>query len=207
RAARRGRRRGARKTRASPPPGGPRESVAAAQDSSRRIGIELSPDEIVATTGGSEAVLFAFMATTGEGDEALVVEPFYTNYSSFATMAGVRLVPLTARGADGFHLPPRAEWERAVTPRTRLALLCNPNNPTGTVYTPEEIATVAAFCRERGLFLVVDEVYREFVYDGRRPSSVLSLAGLDDLVIVVDSLSKRYSACGIRLGSLVTRNP
>jgi aspartate aminotransferase len=198
--------RAAPKVLAYTPSGGTPEYVATVQDYYRRIGIALAPGEIVATTGGSEAVLFALLATTGEGDEALVVEPFYTNYNSFATMAGVRLVPLTARGEDGFHLPPCAEWERAATPRTRLALLCNPNNPTGTVYTPDEIAAVAAFCRERGLFLVVDEVYREFVYDGRRPSSVLSLAGLDDLVIVVDSLSKRYSACGIRLGSLVTRN-
>jgi aspartate aminotransferase len=188
------------------PSGGTPEYLATVQEYYRRLGIPLSLREIVATTGGSEAILFALLATASEGDDALVVEPFYTNYSSFATMAGVRLVPLTARGEDGFHLPARAAWERAVTPRTRLVLLCNPNNPTGTVYTPDEIAAVAGFCRERGLFLIVDEVYREFVYDGRTPTSILLLPGLDDLVIVVDSLSKRYSACGIRLGSLVTRN-
>jgi aspartate aminotransferase len=135
-----------------------------------------------------------------------VVEPFYPNYSSFATLAGVRLVPLTARGEDGFHLPPRASWAHALTPRTRMVVLCNPNNPTGTVYTPEELQQVVQFCRDHGLFLVADEVYREFVYDGGHATSALTLAGFEDLVIVVDSLSKRYSACGIRLGSLCTRN-
>jgi aspartate aminotransferase len=136
----------------------------------------------------------------------LLPEPFYTNYNSFAAMTGLRLVPLTTRGEDGFHLPLREAWERALTPKTRLVVLCNPNNPTGTVYTPEEVTAVAGFCRDRGLFLVVDEVYRELVYDGRRPSSALALAGFEDNVVVVDSLSKRYSACGIRLGALVTRN-
>jgi aspartate aminotransferase len=171
-----------------------------------RAGLSLTPDEIVATTGGSEAILFALMACSSPGDEALVVEPFYTNYLAFAAMAGVTLVPLRSRGEDGFHLPPIGEWAAAVTPRTRLVLLCNPNNPTGTVYTRAEVESVAAFCRERGLFLVSDEVYREFVYDGRSATSVLSLPGCDDLAILVDSLSKRYSACGIRLGCLATRN-
>ncbi len=134
-------------------------------------------------------------------------EPFYTNYNSFATMTGLGLVPLTTRGEDGFHLPPREAWESALTPKTRLVVLCNPNNPTGTVYTPDEVAMVAGFCRDRGLFLLVDEVYRELVYDGRKPWSALFLSGFDQNVVVVDSLSKRYSACGIRLGALVTRNP
>jgi aspartate aminotransferase len=146
------------------------------------------------------------MACGNEGDDALVVEPFYTNYSAFATMAGLRLVPLTSRGEDGFHLPAREQWEKALTPRTRMVVLCNPNNPTGTVYTPEELAMVAGFCKDRGLFLVSDEVYREFVYDGRTSKSALALPGVADHVIVVDSLSKRYSACGVRLGCLVTRN-
>jgi aspartate aminotransferase len=146
------------------------------------------------------------MACGNAGDEAIVVEPFYTNYTAFATMAGLRLVPLTSRGEDGFHLPPREAWEKALTKKTRLVLLCNPSNPTGTVYTPEELAMVAAFCKDRGLFLVSDEVYREFVYDGRAAKSALTLPGMDESVIVVDSLSKRYSACGVRLGCLVTRN-
>ncbi len=171
-----------------------------------RLGLAVGPEELVVTAGGSEALLFALLACAGPGDEALVVEPFYTNYQSFATMAGVRLVALRSHAEDGFHLPPEEEWRRALTPRTRLVLLCNPGNPTGTVYRRDELERVAAFCREHGLFLVADEVYREFVYDGRTATSALSLPGCDDLAIVVDSLSKRYSACGIRLGCLATRN-
>ena len=161
----------------------------------------------MATTGGSEAAQFAFLACANHGDEALLVEPFYANYQAFATMAGVALKTVPTSGEDGFHLPPREVWERHLTPRTRLVLLCNPNNPTGTVYTREEIVMVAAFCRDHGLFLVLDEVYREFAYDGRKPFSGLTLPGFDQQIVVVDSFSKRYSACGIRLGSLVSRNP
>ncbi len=185
---------------------GTAECVAALGEYYRRLGIALAADELVVTTGGSEALLFALLACAGEGDEALVVEPFYTNYMAFATMAGVRLRPLRARGEDGFHLPPIAEWTRALTPRTRLVLLCNPGNPTGTVYRRDELEAVAGFCREHGLFLVADEVYREFVYDGRSATSILALPGCDEIGVVVDSLSKRYSACGIRLGCLATRN-
>jgi len=188
------------------PSGGTPEYIAALAAYYRRLGLELSGDELLATTGGSEAIFFAMLACAGEGDDALVVEPFYTNYNAFAAMAGVRLVPLTARGEDGFHLPPREAWEKAKTPRTKLVLLCNPNNPTGTVYTREELELVASFCRDHGLFLVSDEVYREFVYDGRVGTSALQLEGMRDLVVMVDSLSKRYSACGIRLGCLATFN-
>ncbi|HEY2090603.1 MAG TPA: pyridoxal phosphate-dependent aminotransferase [Thermoanaerobaculia bacterium] len=173
----------------------------------RRVGISLQTTQILATTGGSEAILFSFLACANEGDDILTVEPFYANYRSFATMAGVNLVAVTSRGRDGFHLPPREVWERAISPRTRAVILCNPNNPTGTVYTREELEMVAAFCRDHGFFLISDEVYREFVYDGRRAVSALELDDAAEFVIVVDSLSKRYSACGIRLGSLVTRNP
>ena len=172
----------------------------------RRLGVSLSADELIATTGGSEAVFFAMMACANEGDDVLLVEPFYTNYQAFATMAGLRLVALTCRGEDGFHLPPREAWEKALTPRTRMVLLCNPNNPTGTVYRPEELGALASFCRDHGLFLVSDEVYRELVYDGRKVESALTLRGFEQNVVVVDSLSKRYSACGIRLGCLATRN-
>jgi len=172
----------------------------------RAIGVSLDNDEVLTTTGGSEAVQFALLACANPGDDVLVIEPYYTNYAAFAMMAAVRLVPITARAEDGFHLPAREAWERARTPRTRALMLCNPNNPTGTVYTREEVVAVAQFCREHGLFLIADEVYREFAYDGRRPVSALSLAGFEDLVVMVDSLSKRYSACGIRLGCLVTRN-
>jgi len=188
------------------PSAGTAECLATLREYYRRMGIVLEADQIVTTTGGSEAILFALTACAGPGDEALVVEPFYTNYAAFATMAGVRLVPLRARGETGFHLPPMEQWKAALTPRTKLVLLCNPNNPTGTVYRKDELEAVAAFCRENGLFLVADEVYREFVYDGRTATSVLTFPGFEDIAVLVDSLSKRYSACGMRLGCLATRN-
>jgi aspartate aminotransferase len=188
------------------PSAGTPEYLAALREYYRRVGLDLGASELIATTGGSEALLFALLTVANQGDDVLVVEPFYTNYTAFATMAGVRLVPLTARGEDGFHLPPREAWEKALTPKTRAVILCNPSNPTGTVYTRDELGLVADFCRERNLFLISDEVYREFVYDGRKAESAMTLAGCQDRVIVVDSLSKRYSACGIRLGALATRN-
>ncbi len=171
-----------------------------------RMGIALEPWQVLATTGGSEALLFAFMACSDPGGEILTVEPLYTNYRSFAAMAGLTLKPIVTRGEDGFHLPGRGEWEKARTEKTRSVLLCNPNNPTGTVYTSEELTRVAEFCRDSGLFFLCDEVYREFLYDGRSSASALTLAGFEHEVVVVDSLSKRFSACGIRLGALVTRN-
>jgi aspartate aminotransferase len=188
------------------PSGGTPEYLASLQKYYAGFGIALTLEQILATTGGSEAILFSMLACAEEGDEVLVVEPFYTNYLAFAAMAGLRLVPVRSRVEDGFHLPPREVWERAVTGKTKLVLLCNPNNPTGTVYRRDEIEGIAAFCRDHGLFLVSDEVYREFVYDGRRPLSALALEGFEDSVVVVDSLSKRYSACGIRLGCLATKN-
>ena len=194
------------KTLAYTPSGGTPEYLAMLADYYRRVGLDLTPKELLATTGGSEALLFSMLACAGEGDDALVVEPFYTNYSAFATMAGVRLVPLTAKAETGFHLPPRPAWEAALTPRTRLVLLCNPSNPTGTVYTRDELLLVLQFCKDHGLFLVSDEVYREFVYDGRKAVSALALPGFEEQVILADSLSKRYSACGIRLGNLASRN-
>lgn len=172
----------------------------------RSLGLRLEDNQILATTGGSEAILFAFLACADAGDDVIVIEPYYANYKAFATMAGLNLVPVTSRGRDGFHLPPRAVFERALTERSRIVMVCNPGNPTGTVYTREELETLAGFCREHGLFLISDEVYREFVYDGLRACSALELEGVDDRVVMVDSLSKRYSACGIRLGALVTRN-
>ncbi|HEX7418257.1 MAG TPA: pyridoxal phosphate-dependent aminotransferase [Thermoanaerobaculia bacterium] len=172
----------------------------------RRLGLDLGLDQILATTGGSEAILFAFMACANEGDDVMVVEPFYANYRAFATMAALNIVPVTSRGRDGFHVPPRTVWEKALTPRTRVVIICNPGNPTGTVYSRDELDMIASFCRDHGLFLISDEVYREFVYDGRKAISALELNDVDDFAIVVDSLSKRYSACGIRLGALVTRN-
>ena len=189
------------------PSGGTPEYLATLQQYYEGLGIRLETSQLMATTGGSEAVEFALFACANEGDEALLVEPFYTNYQAFATLAGVTLKPVPTRGEDGFHLPPRAVWEAHLTPRTKLVMLCNPNNPTGTVYTRDELTMVAELCRDKGLFLVLDEVYRELVYDGRKPFSGLSLEGFDQQIVVVDSYSKRYSACGIRLGSLASRNP
>lgn len=188
------------------PSGGTPEYVNTLVQYYHKLGIELTTSQILATTGGSEAILFAMYACCNPGDEILVVEPFYTNYRSFAMMAGAVLKPLLSKGEDGFHLPPKAEWEKLVTPKTKMVILCNPNNPTGTVYTKDELLMVAQFCKERNLFLLADEVYREFVYDGKQAISTLTLPGFEDNVISVDSLSKRYSACGIRLGCLVTRN-
>src|SRR6202162_1262759 len=145
------------------PSGGTPEYLASLLKYYAGFGIPLALDEIIATPGGGEALLSALMARAARGDEPRVVEPFYTNYSAFAAMAGVTLVPLTSRVENGFHLPPREAWERAVTPRTKIVLLCTPTNPTGTVYSPEELEAVAGFCRARGIFLIADEVYREFV--------------------------------------------
>ena len=189
------------------PSGGTPDFVESLRGYYRGLGHELCAEEIVATAGGSEALLFALMACCEPDDEVLVVEPFYTNYRAFAEMAGVRLVPLPSRVEDGFHLPPSELWEAAVTPRTRAVLLCNPNNPTGTVYTEAELRQVAGFCATHRLFLISDEVYREFTYDGRRAMSALALDGIAAQTVIVDSLSKRYSACGIRLGCLISRNP
>lgn len=189
------------------PSGGTPEFVNSMVSYYGKLGIELTSSQIIATTGGSEALLFAFMAIANPGDEIIVAEPFYANYIAFATMAGLKLVPLQTSVESGFHLPPRAEWEAKITERTRAILVCNPNNPTGTVYTREEMEMLASLCSDRGLFLVSDEVYREFVYDGRKAVSALTFPSISDRVIVVDSLSKRYSACGIRLGTFVTRNP
>ena len=190
----------------SPSTGTPEFLQSLAHYYERRVGVKLNANQILATTGGSEAILFAFLACANPGDDVMVVEPFYANYKAFATMAGLNIVPVTSRGRDGFHVPPKHVFERALTPRTRVLIVCNPGNPTGTVYTAAEMEMIAELCREHGLFLISDEVYREFVYGSKRAMSALELKDAEDFVIVVDSLSKRYSACGIRLGALVTRN-
>jgi aspartate aminotransferase len=182
------------------------EFIEAVRTYNARWGLELETEEIFVTTGGSEALLFVFAAVADHGDEVLVFEPFYTNYSGFAGLVGVRTVPVTTRGEDGYHLPPREEIESKIGPRTRAVVLCSPNNPTGTVYTDDELQRVADLCRERGLFLIADEVYREFTYDGLKHRSVLTLDGMDDRVIVTDSLSKRVSLCGARVGWIATHN-
>jgi aspartate aminotransferase len=171
------------------------------------VGLDVSHEEIFVTTGGSEAILFTLGALCDDGDEVLVFEPFYTNYSGFAAMLGVRLVPVTTRAEEGYHLPSRGAIEAKVGPLTRAILICSPNNPTGTVYTDEEMEMLASVCRDRGLWLVADEVYREFAYDGRRQRSVLTLPGIERQSVVVDSLSKRVSLCGARVGNILSRNP
>ena len=188
------------------PSGGTHEFVHALLGYYATLGVTLDPQELVTTTGGSEAIQFAMLACADAGGEVILPEPFYTNYAAFARIAGLDLVPVTTRGEDGFHLPPREAFEQKITPRTRLVVLCNPNNPTGTAYSPAEVTMVAELCRDKGLFLVRAEVYRELVYDGRKPTTALTLRGFDDHIVVVDSLSKRYSACGIRLGAMVSRN-
>ena len=171
------------------------------------LGIAVEPSELFVTNGGSEAIVFTFAVLCDPGDQVVVFEPFYTNYSGFATEMGVELTPVATRAEDGYHLPPRAAIESRIGPRTKALLVCSPNNPTGTVYTDAELDTLASICRERGLWLVADEVYREFVYDGAKHRSVLTLPGLERRTVVVDSVSKRYSLCGARLGNLVCREP
>ena len=173
----------------------------------RSVGIELGTEEIFVTTAGSEALLFTLGAVCDPGDEVIVFEPFYTNYNGFAAMIGVVPVPVTTKAEDGYHLPSRAAIEARISPRTRAVVVCSPNNPTGTVYRDDELEMLGAVCRDRGLFLVADEVYREFVYDGTgRARSALTLPGMERHVVVVDSVSKRYSLCGVRVGNIATRN-
>ncbi len=170
------------------------------------VGLHLASEEIFVTTAGSEAILFTLGAIADPGDEIVVFEPFYTNYNGFAAMMGVVPVPVRTRAEDGYHLPPRDVVEASIGPKTRAILICSPNNPTGTVYTDDEMEMLGAICRDRGLYLVADEVYREFVYDGARHRSALTLPDPDARVVVVDSVSKRYSLCGIRIGNIATRN-
>lgn len=171
------------------------------------VGIRVTKENILVTTGGSEAVLFAYQALTDPGDEVIIPEPFYTNYAGLAVMCGIKVVPVTARVDNNFALPPKSDFERLITPRTRAIVFSNPGNPTGVVYTADELAMLRELALERDLYLVADEVYREFIYDpGCEHHSVLNLEGLDDRAVMVDSVSKRYSACGARVGCLVTRN-
>ena len=169
-------------------------------------GIDLSPDEIIITTGGSEAVLFAFMACLNPGDEVILTDPSYANYMAFALSCGAVLKPVRTSIDDGFRLPPVEEFEKQITPRTRGILICNPNNPTGYLYTREEMQQIRDLVRKYNLFLFSDEVYREFIYNGKPYISAMHLKGIDENVVLIDSVSKRYSECGIRIGALITRN-
>ena len=171
-----------------------------------RFGIPLTPEEIIVTTGGSEALLFTFMACLDPGDEVIMMEPGYANYLSFAATAEVGVRTVTSRIEDGFALPGVEAFEAAITPRTKAVLLCNPNNPTGYLYSKEELLRLREIVLRYDLFLFSDEVYREFCYTDEPYISTLDLEGLEEHVVVVDSVSKRYSECGIRIGNIVTRN-
>jgi len=169
-------------------------------------GLTLSVNDIIVTTAGSEAIIFAMMVVGEVGDEIIVPEPFYTNYNGFATMAGINLVPLTTYAETGFALPDDKHIEARISPKTKAVMLCNPGNPTGAVYSREELFRVAALCKKHNLYLISDEVYREFIYDGLKHTSVLEVPGFEDNAIMVDSVSKRYSACGARIGCIVCKN-
>ena len=170
-----------------------------------KFGLDVHPDEIIVTAGGSEAILLTFLACMNPGDEMIMTEPGYANYISFAVTAGIHVKAVTSHIEDGFALPPVEAFEEAITPRTRAILLCNPNNPTGYVYSREELQKIKEIVRKYDLYLFSDEVYREFVYTDEPYLSALNL-GLDQNVILIDSVSKRYSECGIRIGMIVTRN-
>lgn len=171
-----------------------------------RFNINISADDIIVTTGGSEAVLFAFMACLNPGDEIIVPEPAYANYMAFAVSAGAVIKTVTSRIEDGFALPPVEEIEAKIGPRTKAILICNPNNPTGYIYTAEEMEKIRQIVAKHDLFLFSDEVYREFDFTGAEYISTLHLKGLEENVVLIDSVSKRYSECGIRIGAIVTRN-
>jgi aspartate aminotransferase len=172
----------------------------------KSYGIEVSDEQIFVTVAGSEALLFALFAVTDSGDNVLTMEPFYTNYNGFCAMADVSVTGIPTRPEDGFQIPPVEEFRKRLTSRTKAILVCNPNNPTGAVYSGEALQALAEFAREHNLFFISDEVYREFTYDGHKQVSVLHLKDMEEHAVMVDSVSKRYSACGARIGCMVTRN-
>lgn len=172
----------------------------------KRNDVVVNHNQIIITTGGSEAILFAIMSCCDPGDEIIIPEPFYANYNGFSTASGVNIVPIPSHIEDGFALPPIDAFEKAVTPRTKAIMICNPNNPTGYLYSREELEVLKKICLDHDLFLFSDEAYREFCYDGRQHISALSLEGLEKHAILLDTISKRYSACGARIGAFVTHN-
>lgn len=171
-----------------------------------KLYLNVSFEDILITTGGSEALLFAFNACLNEGDEVIIPEPFYANYNGFATTAGVKVVPVTSSIETGFSLPPIADFEKLITPKTKAILICNPGNPTGYLYSKEELETLKNIVIKHNLYLIADEVYREFCYDNQTHYSVFNLNGIEDYAIVIDSVSKRYSMCGARIGAFVSKN-
>jgi len=170
------------------------------------LGINVTPEEIIVTTGGSEALQIIFQTILNPEDEIITPEPFYANYKSFAKIAGVNIKAISSDIKNGFALPPMSEFEKAITPNTKAILICNPNNPTGYLYSKEEMIQLSEIVKKHEIFLITDEVYREFCYDGAKHVSAMTLKGIEDNVILIDSESKRYSACGIRVGRIVSKN-
>ena len=173
----------------------------------KKFNINITPDDIIITSGGSEAVLFAFMACLNPGDEIIVPEPAYANYMAFAISAGAKIRTITTSIEEGFALPKVEKFEELINEKTRAIMICNPNNPTGYLYTRREMTQIRDLVRKYDLYLFSDEVYREYIYTGSPYISVLNLEGLEDNAVLIDSVSKRYSECGIRIGALITRNP
>tara|TARA_R110000850_G_scaffold16697_6_gene51813 strand:- start:2960 stop:4120 length:1161 start_codon:yes stop_codon:yes gene_type:complete len=172
----------------------------------KTINPSINSDNIIVTTGGSEALLFAMGSIADADDEIIIPEPFYANYNGFATASGVKVVPVISGIDNNFALPPISEFEKLISDKTKAILICNPGNPTGYLYSKEEIDQLAALVKKHDLFLLADEVYREFAYDGLQHHSILSVPGIEDNAIVIDSVSKRYSMCGARIGCLVSKN-
>lgn len=171
----------------------------------KKVGIDVSYDQIMITTGGSEAIMFGFFTCLNPGDEVIIPEPFYANYNGFACAAGVNVVPITSHIENGFALPPIEDFEKVITSKTKAIVVCNPNNPTGYLYSREEMEELKDICLKHNLYLFSDEAYREFCYDGEYISA-MHLTGLEENVVLMDTISKRYSACGARIGALVTKN-
>jgi aspartate aminotransferase len=172
----------------------------------QRLGIQVDHTEMLVTTGGSEAISFALLSTVNPGEEVIVPEPFYANYNGFSVAAGVKVVPITSNIESGFALPPIEEFEKVITAKTRGIIICNPNNPTGYLYSQEELEMLGEIVKKHELYLFSDEVYREFCYDGEKHFSVMDLPGLEEHAIMFDSVSKRYSMCGVRVGALISKN-
>lgn len=172
----------------------------------KSVNINVTPEEILVTTGGSEAILFAFNSCLDFGDEVVIPEPFYANYNGFALTCGVKVKPIISTIDNGFALPSIEEFEKIITPKTKAIMICNPNNPTGYLYSKEEILKLAEIVKKHDLFLFADEVYREFCYDGIKHFSVMEVPEIEQNVVLLDSVSKRYSACGVRVGTLITHN-
>lgn len=172
----------------------------------QKIGIKVDHTEMLITTGGSEAILFALMSCVNPGEEVITPEPFYANYNGFATTAGIKIVPVTSHIKNDFALPPIEDIEKKITPKTKGIIVCNPNNPTGYLYSKNELLQLKEIVKKHDLFLFSDEAYREFCYDGAEHFSAMNLEGIENNVILLDSVSKRYSECGIRIGALITKN-